>query len=67
MERDKGWEIQPVCKTCQYRRQLDNGSFTKRWNFTVCHYFLDTGEMRDGKPEGNYCPNYKARKGKRNG
>ena len=25
----------------------------------MCEYFLETGELRAGKPKGDYCPNYK--------
>ena len=53
------WKIQPVCMTCHYRRKiLATNRGHSKWENTACYYFLDTGELRDGKPEGNYCPNY---------
>ena len=38
---------------------------TTYWQHTACHYLLDTGEMRDGVPQGNECPNFKLPKRKR--
>ena len=56
------WQIQPVCKKCQYRRTIYSG-YDKRnpnyWNATACHYMIDTDKMRDGRPEGDYFPNFK--------
>ena len=58
MTADK-WQIQPVCKTCEYRKLLDGKAPLLNWQNTYCSYFLETGERRDGQPQGKYCPNYK--------
>lgn len=55
------WEIQPICKTCHYRRLLFKGkliTYSTYWEHTACHYCYDTGRCRDGTPQGDYCPNY---------
>lgn len=64
MGKDKEWELQPICKLCRYRRRIYKGASEKistYWDYTACHYFLETGERRTGRPEGLYCPNFKLR------
>lgn len=59
---DNKWQIQPVCKTCHYRRVIEktaNINLRTYWEHTACHYFIDTDKLRDGNPQGDYCPNYK--------
>ena len=61
MGKDKEWELQPICKLCHYRRRIYKGASEKistYWDYTSCHYFLETGERRTGRPEGLYCPNF---------
>jgi hypothetical protein len=64
MEKDKEWELQPICKLCHYRRPLYKVLSRKTstyWGYTACFYLNDTGERRDGQPQGDYCPNFKLR------
>jgi hypothetical protein len=60
MKKDKR-EIQPICKTCHYRRIIEktaNINMSTYWEHTACFYCHDTGELRGGRPQGDYCPNY---------
>lgn len=59
------WQIQPVCLNCVYRRAIYSGHEKRQasyWEYSACHYMLDTGERRDGRPNGDYCPNFKAKR-----
>jgi hypothetical protein len=65
MKTSDEWEKQPVCKICHYRRPISTKIKIKipgaYWDWTICYYFLDTNELRDGRPQGDYCPNFKPR------
>lgn len=53
------WQIQPVCKKCHYRIAAGHQAIQPDWSNTVCNYLNETGEIRDGMPNGNYCSNFK--------
>ncbi len=64
------WEIQPVCKTCQYRKSFywtgAYRSVKSKWEDTYCSYLETTGELRGCEPKGNKCKKYLKKKGKKN-
>ena len=53
------WQIQPVCKKCAYRKSIGGSFSNNSWQNTVCNYICETGKLRDGPPQGEYCPNFK--------
>ena len=59
-----GWEIQPVCKVCIFRRGF-HGKYeateNSRWENTYCSYLETTGECRGCEPIGNDCEKFKPR------
>lgn len=61
MDEAKKWQIQPVCKKCYYRVSSGGQAIYGDWSNTVCIYLNETGERRDGPPQGEYCPNFKPR------
>lgn len=70
MPSDEKWEIQPICKTCYYRRSIWKGrvvTYSTYWNNTACHYPIYENRLRDGKPQGDYCPNYKPKERREEG
>ncbi len=56
------WKIQPVCKTCFYRRKLlERGYATDNWQNSYCAYNTFENKLRGCSPEGNKCDCYKPR------
>ena len=58
----KAWSIQPVCKTCYYRRKFIKGGYaTGDWENSVCDFNTITGNLRGCYPNGGNCECYRAR------
>lgn len=56
------WKIQPVCKTCYYRRMINTGGYaTGNWESSMCDYVGITGKLRGCYPDGGNCDCYRAR------
>lgn len=57
-----GWEIQEVCKTCEYRKSFYGytpaRSDKSMWIDTYCAYLEETGQFRECEPCGDECKKY---------
>ena len=52
------WRIQPICKKCHYRVSISSQAIKPDWSNSVCNYLNETGNRRDGSPNGNHCSNF---------